>query len=370
MRIALLISSLGPGGAERVMSLLAGGLAVRGHEVWLITLAASGNDFFVVDPRVRRLGLGLMGDSGTAFEALRANAQRLRALRRAVSTIEPHVVLSFVTRMNVLAILACTGLPPRVVVSERVDPASHREERIWAALRSVAYHRADAVVVQTEAAAHWFRRRLGKRLAVTVIPNPVDPAGDALPCSVEVPRPFMLAAGRLVHQKGFDILIRAFATVARECGQLRLAIAGEGPEEQALRNLVAALRLDDRVHFLGQVRGLRTLMRQADAFILSSRYEGFPNVLLEALASGLPVVATDCPGGPREILRDGEFGLLVPCENPVALAAALRCIATDAALRNRLSGRGPLATERYQVDRVVGGWEAVLAAKPDGRPAA
>jgi len=360
MRIALVISSLGPGGAERVMSLLAGGLAVRGHEVWLITLAASGNDFFVVDPRVRRLGLDLMGDSGTAFEALRANAQRVRTLRRAISTIEPHVVLSFVTRMNVLAILAFMGLPARVVVSERVDPASHREERIWAALRSIAYHRADALVVQTEAAAHWFRRRLGKRLAVTVIPNPVDPAGDSLPCSVEVPRPFMLAAGRLVHQKGFDILIRAFATVARECGQLRLAIAGEGPAAQALRDLVAELRLDSRVVFLGQVRELKTLMQQAEGFILSSRYEGFPNVLLEALASGLPVVATDCPGGPREILRDGEFGLLVPCEDPPALAAALRRLATDADLRSRLSARAPLAIAPYALARVAAQWEAVL----------
>ena len=342
------------------MSLLADGLVVRGHEVWLITLAARGNDFFVVDPRVRRLGLGLMADSVTVLQALRANVRRLRVLRRVVSTIGPHAVISFMTSMNVLAVLACLALRVRLVVSERIDPASHRAERFWAALRSVAYRRADAVVVQTEAAAHWFRRRLGKRLAVTVIPNPVDPGGDSLPCNVEVPRPFMLAAGRLVHQKGFDILIRAFATVARECGQLRLALAGEGPEEQALRSLVAELRLDDRVHFLGQVRGLRTLMRQADAFILPSRYEGFPNVLLEALASGLPVVATDCPSGPRQILRDGEFGRLVPGHDLAALAAALRRLATDADLRGRLAARAPRAIAPYALARVAAEWEAVL----------
>jgi len=359
------ISSLGPGGAERVMSLLAGELVTRGHEVQLVTLAQAVDDFFALDPRVHRLSLDLSGQSARIQEAVCANFRRIKALRRAVKTAAPDVVLSFMTSTNVLVLLACIGLPVRIVVSERVDPASHKDKFVWTSLRWLVYQRADAVVVQTERIATWFRRRLSNRVAVTVIPNPVDPEEDSQPCCVEVPRPFMLAAGRLVHQKGFDILIRAFSTVARECGQPRLAIAGEGPEEQALRNVVAELGLDDRVHFLGQVRGLRTLMRKADAFILSSRYEGFPNVLLEALAGGLPVVATDCPDGPRQILRGGEFGLLVPCENAVALAAALRCIATDAALRNRLSGRASLATEPYQLDRVVRGWEAVLAAKPD-----
>src|SRR5437660_9672890 len=168
MRLALVISSLGPGGAERVMSLLAGGLASRGHDVWLTTLAETGNDFFVVDPRVRRLGLGLLGDSATVFEAWRANVRRFLALRRAVTRIKPHVVLSFVTRMNVLAILACTGLPVRVLVSERVDAVGHREQRLWAALRALVYRRADAVVVQTETVARWFRGRLGRRAAVAV----------------------------------------------------------------------------------------------------------------------------------------------------------------------------------------------------------
>lgn len=342
------------------MSLLAGALVARGHEVWLVTLAAGGSDFFAVDPRVRRLGLGLQRDSTGAVQALRSNAQRLCALRRVVSTIEPDAVMSFVTRMNVLAILACTGLPVRVVVSERVDPVSHRERRLWAGLRALVYHRADAVVVQTEAVARWFRRRLGKRPAVTVIRNPVVAEGESRQSPLQVPKPFMLAAGRLVPQKGFDILIRAFALVARECEQLRIAIAGEGPAAQTLRDLVAQLRLDDRVLFLGTVRDLQTLMQQAEGFILSSRYEGFPNVLLEALASGLPVVATDCPGGPREILRDGEFGLLVPCDDPSALATAVRRLATDADLRRRLSARAPLAIAPYALARVVTEWEALL----------
>jgi GalNAc-alpha-(1->4)-GalNAc-alpha-(1->3)-diNAcBac-PP-undecaprenol alpha-1,4-N-acetyl-D-galactosaminyltransferase len=342
------------------MSLLAGGLAARGHEVWLVTLSAAERDFFAVDARVRRVGLDLQRDSGGVLRGLWANTQRLRALRRVVANIAPDALLSFVTRTNVLAILACTSLRIPVVVSERVDPSAHRETRLWAALRAIVYHRAAAVVVQTEAVARWFRSRLGKHPAVAVIPNPVVVLADSCQLSVEVPQPFLLAAGRLVPQKGFDLLIRAFANVTPRCPQLRLAIAGVGPAATALRDLVAQFRLEGQVFFLGEVRNLQAFMRQAEAFVLSSRYEGFPNVLLEALANGLPVVATDCPGGPREILNNGEFGLLVPCEDETALAAAIHCLATNAELRSRLSGHARAAVAPYTLTRVVEEWEALL----------
>ena len=361
MRVVLMIPTLGPGGAERVMTLLAGGLAARGHEVSLLTLAGADEDFFAVDPRVRRIGLGLTRDSASMLHALQANAKRVRALRGVVATIAPDVVLSFITSMNVLALLACARLRVRVVVSERVDPQSHRESRAWSWLRTLAYRHADAIVVQTEVAAEWFRARVGARPAVIVLPNPVA-AADSHPASVRVSRPFILAAGRLVHQKGFDVLIRAFALVVQKRSDLSLAIAGDGPQARALQELVAELRLGDRVIFLGAVSGLQALMRDADAFVLSSRYEGFPNVLLEALACSLPVVATDCPGGPREILHDGEFGLLVPCEDPAALAGALCRVVSDVSLRVRLSAAAPLATAKYAVERVVARWEELFVA--------
>jgi GalNAc-alpha-(1->4)-GalNAc-alpha-(1->3)-diNAcBac-PP-undecaprenol alpha-1,4-N-acetyl-D-galactosaminyltransferase len=366
MRVVLVISNLGPGGAERVMSLLAGELVARGHEVWLVTVEQIGNDFFRVDSRVHRLGLGLSRESTSVWDALCANVYRITTLRRAIMSAAPHVVLSFMTHTNVLVLLASIGLPVRVVVSERVDPASHREAFLWQGLRAVLYQRADAVVVQTQRIASWFRRRLWRRDRVVVIPNPVVPGEQTYDPSEPPPQPFILGAGRLVHQKGFDILVRAFSVVAREAPQLRLVIAGEGPEAQQLRDLAAGLGLGSRVTFLGNVRNLSALMKHALAFVLSSRYEGFPNVLLEALASGLPIVATDCPSGPREILRDGEFGLLVPCENPQALADALRRVATDVDLRQRLSGIGSRATAAYEFGRVVDGWEAVLSTKAVG----
>jgi len=360
MRVVLAIPTLGPGGAERVMTLLAASLAARGHEVALLTLGPTGDDFFAVETRVQRIGLGLMAHSASMLQALRANAQRVRALRRVISVIKPDAVLSFMTSMNVLTLFACAGLRARVVVSERIDPHSHLEGRVWRALRNIVYPHADAVVVQTENAAQWFRARLGNCPAIIVLPNPIAAAVDSQPSNIKIAKPFILAAGRLVHQKGFDVLVRAFALVVDECPSLCLAIAGDGPQAQALRDLVAELGLDHRVIFLGAVSELQALMREADAFVLSSRYEGFPNVLLEALACRVPIVATDCPGGPREILGDGQFGLLVPCEDPAALAGALRRVSTDISLRERLSALAPVATAEYAVEHVVARWEALL----------
>src|SRR4029077_13924546 len=336
MRILLAISSLGAGGAERVMTLLAGALAARDHEVWLVTLERGGDDFFPVDSRVRRLGLGLVGDSHNALHGLWANLQRLRALRRTVATVEPHTVLSFVTSMNVLMLLACIRLPVRVIVSERVDPAAHTEKRIWTALRSHLYGRADAVVVQTETIAAWFRTRLRKRARVGVIPNPVVPASGAAP-EVSASGPFILAAGRLAHQKGFDLLLRAFAVSKAGSRGLHLMIAGEGADGLYLRDLAAELGLGARVSFLGRVRDLSSLMKAAVAFVLPSRYEGFPSVLLEALAAGVPCVAADCPGATREILADGAYGLLVPAQDWRALEQAIDRITVDSELWSRYS---------------------------------
>jgi GalNAc-alpha-(1->4)-GalNAc-alpha-(1->3)-diNAcBac-PP-undecaprenol alpha-1,4-N-acetyl-D-galactosaminyltransferase len=359
MRIVLAISSLGAGGAERVMTLLAGALAARGHEVWLVTLARSSEDFFPLDPRVRRIGLDLMGDSPNVLRGVRANLRRLRALRRIVAAVKPVAILSFMTSMNVLMILACSRLPVRVIVSERVDPDAHRENRVWTRLRSLLYHYADAVVVQSDGIAAWFRRRLRHSTHILVIPNPVAPVTEVEPTTQ--PGPFILAAGRLAHQKGFDLLIRAFAAATARTPQLQLVIAGEGPEGQQLRDLAAELGLAARVSFAGRVRNLSALMKAAVAFILPSRYEGFPNVLLEALAAGAPCVAADGPGATREILADGAYGLLVPPQDCRALAEAIDRISTDSELRRRYAQAGPAAVARYGLDRVVAQWERVLA---------
>lgn len=362
MRVGLLIPTLGPGGAERVITALANALAARGHEVSLVTLAAVGSDFFTVDAGVQRVGLDLMRDSRSLLEALMINLQRMRRLRAAIRAIDPGAVVAFTTSMNVLTLLACIGLRRvRTVASERVDPAAHRGERSWRLLRRWLYPRAYALVVQTAGAAAWFRNDLGKRPPIVVIPNPLIPFFAGSGVVAGTPAPYLLSVGRLVHQKGFDLLIRSFSLIAKDYTDINLVIAGEGQEAASLHALVAQLKLEDRVYLAGRVQDVPALMRSALAFVLASRYEGFPNVLIEALGAGLPVVATDCPGGSREILEGGEFGILVPSEDERALAAALRTLLTDAELRRQLSAKTKAAVSRYSPDSVFARWEQLLS---------
>jgi len=364
MRILLAISTLGAGGAERVITILAGELARRGHAVTLLTFDHADNSFFEVSPAVRRVALGLAEYSQSATTRIVGNVKRVLAFRRAVRTAHPDVVVSFITETNVTALLACLGLGKPVVISERIDPREHPVGRIWSALRRATYGHASLLVVQTAAIADWCREQWGLT-SIATIPNPVlIPTGTKRDDAAGA-RPFLLAVGRLDRQKGFDVLLQAYALVAAEMPDLDLRIAGDGPEAESLRTQAVDAGLGERVTFLGQVRNIPDLMQQAFAFVLPSRYEGFPNVLLEALASGAVTVATDCRSGPRQILGHGKYGVLVPMEDPVGLAAGLRKISSDADLRDNLRAHAAIAVRPYALETVVTSWELALARTVD-----
>jgi glycosyltransferase involved in cell wall biosynthesis len=215
-------------------------------------------------------------------------------------------------------------------------------------------------VAQTTAALSYFPPAAGR--IDRAIPNPVLPprgSGKAL-----VPRtdPVVLAMGRLGPEKGFDRLLEAFARLAPAFPDWRLEIWGEGSERPALEASRRRLRLEDRVTLPGLTNVPGDVMRQSSLFVLSSSFEGFPNVLGEALACGLPAVSFDCPNGPAEIVRHGIDGLLVPPAGGVAaLAEALGRLMGDPEERRRFAARTPEVLERFDVDRVISLWEGLLA---------
>lgn len=364
MRLTLVISSLSAGGAERVLSRMANHWAARGWEVTLLTFDGSDPPFFNLHPAVRQRPLGLTKSRAAVREA----AKQLRILRRAIRESAPRAVISFLTRINVLVLLATRGLGLPVIVSERVSPAHHAIGRTWSVLRRWTYPRATRLVVQHRDVLQYFAapvRRKGR-----VVPNPVaaPPAARAAPRGR---RPNTVAAmGRLTPQKGFDVLLRAFADVAPECPEWSLVIWGEGGLRGELERLRDGLGLRGRAFLPGRTREPFGKMRQADLFVLSSRFEGFPNVLCEAMACGLPVVSVDCPVGPGRIVRDGVDGLLVPPGDPRALADGMRRLMRDAPGRRRLAARAPEVVERFSLEKVMRAWEGVLreAMRARGRP--
>lgn len=359
MRICGVISSLGSGGAERVMTELCGAWAARGDEVTLLTLDDGATDFFMVPPLVTRCALGLASASSSAAGALRANTRRASVLREAIRRAAPDVVVSFTDRTNVLVLLATARLGVPVVVSERTDPRMHDPGRSWRALRRLVYPRADGLVVQTAAVAGWAERLLPPS-RVHVIPNPLrhqsvapHPMGDRAKRVV--------AMGRLVSYKGFDVLLAAFAATRRDCPDWALEVYGDGPDRATLMSYAATLGIADAVSFPGRTTGADGVLASTPIFVLSSRFEGFPNVLLEAMGAGCACVATDCPSGPRELLQHERSGLLVPVDDHRAMAAAMRDLMTNGTMRHAYGQAARLDSARFGVLQVLDRWDHAFA---------
>jgi glycosyltransferase involved in cell wall biosynthesis len=363
MRIVLVIASLTSGGAERVLTTLANHWASGGRDVTLLTLD-DGSDppFYSLHPGVvhRSLGSARAPSSGGLGRGMR----RVGALRDGIVAERPAAVISFIDQTNVLTLLATRGLECPVIVSERVDPQLHRIAMRWEVLRNVLYPTASTLVVQTSAARDYFSPRIQSR--VRVIPNPVlEPAGGP---DVETRRNTgrtIVAMGRLTRQKGYDLLIDAFGRLASRFPEWRVCIFGEGPARAALERQRDELGLGERVRLPGTTRRPVDKMRSGDLFVLPSRFEGFPNVLGEAMACGMPVIACDCPSGPSQLIRDDVDGLLVPPERVDLLSRALERLMARPEERARLAEHAPAVLERYGLRRIAALWEDCLS--PNGR---
>lgn len=366
VKLALVISSLAGGGAERVTSLLANAWTRTGTDVSLLTLGPTGNDAYYLNSDVRRIGLDLLRPAGNPAAAAFANVRRIRRLREAFRELNPDVIVSFMTSTNVLSVLAAKPLKLPVIVSERISPEAHLIPRSWQQLRKHAYRRAALVVAQTERTAAWLRKEI-RGATVEVVANPVQvEPGQSADAAAQTAlaacggHNIVLAAGRLDRQKGFDLLLHAFAALVPQQPAWRLVILGEGPEGNSLRELSQQLRISDRVVFPGFSRTLHFLMRKSQLFVLPSRYEGMPNALAEAMACAVPCVSFDCPAGPAELISHEHNGLLVPAEDVAKLTLAMDRLMKDQELRQRLGSAAQRSVLPYSMDIIMSRWNTLL----------
>jgi glycosyltransferase involved in cell wall biosynthesis len=366
----MVISSLVMGGAERVMTELANHWAARGWTITIIHYSPPGTPpAYPLDARVSEVPLGLHRVSRTPFSAILNNVRRIVVLRRAIRASRPEVVLSFMA--NVITLMATTGMRAPVLVSEHRGPRGELSLP-WSILREVTYRRAAAVVMLTDSALAQLSPGLRRR--GHVVPNPLpatfasiaiepEPAADG----TAPERPLIMGVGRLGPEKGFDLLIAAFARIVPSWPAARLVIWGEGDERSRLEELVRSYGVEDRVTLPGTTAAPEDELRLATVFVLSSRKEGLPMVLIEAMALGRAVVAADCEHGPRDVIRDGVDGLLVPPEDVPALAAAIDGLLRDGPRRAALAGRAVEVRERFTIGAVAARWEALFRQAMDRR---
>jgi GalNAc-alpha-(1->4)-GalNAc-alpha-(1->3)-diNAcBac-PP-undecaprenol alpha-1,4-N-acetyl-D-galactosaminyltransferase len=358
--VAIVIESFGGGGAQHVASALANHWSRQGIAVTAITFAKPESDVFTLDPRVRRMVVGGSGVSGNALAGLSANMARIRALRAAIRASGAATVLSFVGSTNVLAVLASLGLGKRVIISERNDPARQSLGRIWDRLRHLIYPRADLVIANSQAAIATMKSYVPARKLLW-LPNPLRRAAAAA-SPLDARKPFFLAAGRLDAQKAYDVLLTAFAQVARGRNDIDLVILGSGPLREALETQARELEIADRVSLMGRVKDPFPFYRAALAFVHPARFEGLPNAVLEAMSEGLPPVVSDAQEGLREIVQDGRSGLVVPVESAPALAAAMIRLMDEPQMRAVLSS-GARTSVEAQLAGALDKWTGAVFAK-------
>jgi len=356
--IAFVLPGLGAGGSEHIVSLLCNHFAMQGWHVALIAFEEPGAaPYYRHHADVRIIRLGLKSRRRIAAGGAVAMLGRLRRLKAAFREVRPDLVVSFLTRTNILSVLAGRALDIPVVVSERNNPALQPVGAVWNRLRRWAYPRSVGLVTMTQGAMDWFTGSMPVK--GWVIPNPVPPAAIDAPARSNGRT--IGAVGRLVPQKGFDRLLDAFARVADRIPEWRLTIWGEGPDRAALERQRDRLGLTDRVSLPGVTRQPGEWIAQSDLFILSSRFEGWGIVVGEAMGAGLPVISFDCQWGPAEMIEQGESGMLVPNGDTVGLGEAMVALCTDPPRRAAL---GVAAKERmvaqFGHDAVLARWQSVI----------
>lgn len=348
--ILFVIAGMGAGGAEKVIALIANHWVAKGWQVSILAFDDPDTPVFhPFDDRVRIHRLALPTSGGGAKSML-AQGRRILAIRRYIRQYRPDVVISMLTKINVLTLLAGIGTHQPIIVSERNNPLAQQANAAWNAALMRLYPRAAGIVMQTRASMVCLPTISGSM--VRVIPNPISAPEVVDAGSAQV----LTAVGRLTHQKGFDMLIDAFAQVASRYPAWSLNIRGEGERRAALEAQVSRLGLERRVSLPGTSRP-GEWVRDGGIMILSSRYEGFPNVLGEAMAAGMPVIAFDCAFGPGEMITHGSDGLLVPSNDVEALAAAMAHVMDDPALAARLGRAARLSAARFSPEAIIGQWE-------------
>lgn len=352
MKCVFVVNQLAGGGAERNLVRLANWLSTD-HGVTVIVLRSVAHEDISVSKSIN-----LVRMPGTSPGNVFLGACRRLRLRGCIVALKPDVVVCFTFGTNIMCLesLFGTGIP--IVVSERNNPHSQKRSRPMRLRQALLYPTAACVVLLANELEEW-GRNFFPRWKVVSIDNPVFPPPPPKRLRENDYR-VILALGRFVEQKGFDLLLKAFCKITRFHPDWRLVIAGDGPLNDELQTLSKKLGICDRVDFAGWTADPYTLYQEASIFAFPSRFEGFGMTLAEALSCGLPVVAFDCPFGPSRILDHDINGFLVPLGDVSKFAECLDLLMGDEEIRSRFASNGPIVLAKFSPKRIFACWESVL----------
>lgn len=350
-KIAFVTRVLSSGGAEMVLKQIVDACARQGMDCLVLTIWEN-RERVSFHPNVQVVELEPAGDG------LNGKCIQYGQVRKHIQKFGADVVLSMPEDIGIYVILAMLGTGIPVVVSERNNPWVMPNKKITRLLRKMAYPFAKGLIFQTKQAASFFPMSQQKK--GIILPNPLDLS--RLPEVYQGQREkVVVSAGRLDVQKNFPLLIEAFAQFYKKHPDYRLVIYGEGSKREELETLAAQKLPEGSWSIPGRVGDLPNKISHCEIFALSSDYEGVPNVLIEAMAVGTPVVSTDCaPGGAATLIDNGSNGLLVPVRDPQSLAESLCYLVENPTISATMAEKAVQIRQKLDAEKVTMQWLAYL----------
>jgi len=346
MKITFVISSLGSGGAERVLSTLANRF-INKYDVSIILLS-NDDSFYKLDKNISIINANLFKPSRSIFQKIFNNLKRVITLKKIIKKENPDIVISFMTQTNIISIFATKLLNKKIIISERIN-YDFLQSSFWKILRKMSYNYANALVVQS----NYDKDKYSFHNKCKVILNPLQLKQLELIQKQNI----ILAVGRLDSQKGFDRLLIIYSRLKTTW---KLYIAGEGVERLHLESLIKKYNLQERVILLGKIKNIDEYYHKASIFTLTSRMEGFPNVLAEAMGYGCACVAFDCLTGPSDMIEDNLNGFLVENNNIGEFTKKLQLLIDDKEKRDLFAKEAIKIQDKLSVDKIVKEWEDLI----------
>lgn len=353
--ISLIIPSLTTGGAERVFSILANSL-ISDYNITIFVLYKCEIAYSLNNSIEVVFCKGLYNPKLSIFNSVSNHYGFIKFLRKEISKRQSKLMISFTTTTNVYTVLVSKLLKVPSIISERLHP-DYGINSFWKFIRKKIYPSSSKLVVQTQISRAYFNNFMGAE-KVTIIENPIAPElTNHIAQNLERVKN-ILCVGRLTYQKNQDLLLKAFSKI--DTKDWKLVFVGDGDKRKEYENLAAKLNIENKVVFTGSVQNVTDYLKTASIFVLCSRFEGFPNALIEAMYFGLPCIATNCPSGPEDIIINKKNGILISVDDENALTTALNSLIANEELREVLGKTATNTAKRFEADTIMNTWKTLI----------
>jgi len=354
--IAFLIPSLESGGAERVVSTLSNSL-VSDFNVTLIILYNC-KIFYTLNPNIKlEFCKEDYNPNQNILQGIINHFKLLKQLKKIIKKNEIKIIIGFMTTANVYAVIISKLLRMPSIISERVHPKYIMASKFWFFLRRLTYPLTDCLVVQTNEILEYFSKFV-KQNKIKIILNPLSPELASKRFLSSKREKVILNVGRLDYQKNQDLLIKAFSKI--QAKNWRLYLLGDGNRRGEYENLIENLNMGNSIFLKGNVSNVEEYYNTSSIFVFTSRFEGFPNALTEAMYFGLPSISTNCPSGPAEIINDSKNGFLIPVGDQKSLESKLSILINNSELREKFSKESILSTTDFDVIDITTNWKNLI----------